>query len=118
MIGPERGPNDSHAFSIFRARSCAALGTSGVKYTLGQNVIRKFMGCLILLVGTFLVWILWVSIGWSETETWTEKTAKYVAIIILIPVILSLGFGLLRNKPSEMQSLNLDSEVSDRTIDK
>src|SRR5687768_795456 len=77
---------------------------------------RMFLGCLILIVGSFFVFILWLSPGWSESYDEQYTTVTYIAITVLIPLILLIGVGLLMSGNSDTQSLRLNQKDSDKDI--
>lgn len=83
---------------------------------MNNNGIQKFMGCLILLVGWLLAYLLWVSIGWSESEDWKEKAVKYI-IILLIPLSLGIGISLIQSVNPRTQSLGLGEKKSSKSKD-
>jgi hypothetical protein len=56
--------------------------------------------------------MLWVSIGWSENESALERTEKYTAIAVLIPLPLWFGIRPFMQEDSDTRSLGLSENDS------
>jgi membrane protease YdiL (CAAX protease family) len=67
--------------------------------------MRKFLGCLILAGGLFIVAFLYLSLGWSESYDAKYKTATLIAVPILLALILSIVVKLWTQNGIRIQLL-------------
>ena len=69
--------------------------------------MQKFLGCLILAGGWFIVAFLYFSLGWSESYDAEYKTPTLIAVPILLVLILLIVVKLWTQNSGGPQILKL-----------
>ena len=69
--------------------------------------MRKFLACLVLLGGLFIVAFLYFSLGWSEEYDAQYKTPTLIAVPILLVFIFWIVIRLWARNGSGLQVIKL-----------